>query len=213
MMWLPDATVPYLKGRHSILFIVAIMILVIRVLYTVLLFTWLRIKKINKITMYYYIQKLDHFIEVYHVPYRPEHRYWTGLLLLARVVLYLVFAFGNPSLNLLVIIVIICGLLFLKGHFGKIYDEEKSRFVDTIEMISYLNIALFSAAAFFTTQTREYHNEVVFMSISVTFVLFLFVLAYHVYTELLSNLFATLKLKIINAFNHGIYSSTGSEII
>ena len=216
MMWLPDATVAYLKGRHSILFIVAIVILVIGVLYTVLLFTWQwikKMKKIHKITTYYYVQKLDHFIEVYHVPYRPEHRYWTGLLLLARVVLYLVFAFGNPSLNLLVIIAIICGLLFLKGHFGKIYDEEKSRFVDTIEMISYLNIALFSAATFFTTQTREYHDEVAFMSVSVTFVLFLFVLAYHIYTELLSNLFATLKLKIINAFSRGINSCTSSEII
>ena len=97
-----------------------------------------------------------------------EHCYWTGLLFLARVVLYLVFVFSNPSLNLLVTIAVTCGLLFLEGHFGRIY-EEKSRIFDTIEMINCLNIDLFSAATLFTTQAREYQSKVSFTSVSVAF--------------------------------------------
>ena len=208
-MWLPDATITYLGKRHISLFIVAILILVIGVVYTFLLFSWqwlLVIKGINK------YQRLNHFVEVYHAPYRFEHRYWTGLLLITRVILYLVFVFSNPSLNLLAIIVVTCGLLFLKGHFGRIYDDNKSRVVDTIEMISYLNIALFSAATFFTTQTGDYQTEAAFTSVTITFALFLFVLASHIYAELLLKWWMTLKLKI-NAIRSAWNASyTGSDI-
>ena len=203
-MWLPDATITYLGKRHISLFIVAILILVIGIVYTFLLFSWqwlLVIKGINK------YQRLNHFVEVYHTPYRFEHRYWTGLLLITRVVLYLVFVFNNPSLNLLAIIAVTCGLLFLKGHFGRIYDDNKSRVVDTIEMISYLNIALFSAATFFTTQT-----EVAFTSVTITLALFLFVLASHIYTELLLKWWMTLKLKINAIRSAWNASCAGSNI-
>ena len=151
-------------------------------------------------------------MEVYHAPYRPEHRYWTGLLLLARVVLYLLFVVSNSSLNLLVIIAVSCGLLFLKGHFGMIYQ---SRMVDTIEMVNYLNIALFSAATFFAIQTSDkYRKEVAYMSVSVTLVLFLFVLAYHIYTELLSKWCRALKLKIRKLlFIRSSNSCTDSDIV
>ena len=39
-VWLPDATVSYLKGRHIVLFIAAIFILTIGLAYTVLVFSW-----------------------------------------------------------------------------------------------------------------------------------------------------------------------------
>ena len=212
MMWLPDATVAYLQGRHIALFILAILILLVGILYTFLLFAWQWLRAIRGVTETYHLQKLNHFMEVYHAPYRPEHRYWTGLLLLARVVLYLVFVVSNSSLNLLVIIAVSCGLLFLKGHFGMIYQ---SRMVDTIEMVNYLNIALFSAATFFAIQTSDkYRKEVAYMSVSVTLVLFLFVLAYHIYTELLSKWCRALKLKIRKLlFIRSSNSCTDSDII
>ena len=39
-VWLPDASVDYLRGRHIALFIVAIFILIIGIVYTCILFTW-----------------------------------------------------------------------------------------------------------------------------------------------------------------------------
>ena len=77
-------------------------------------------------------QRLCHFIEPYHAPYEFMHRYWTGLLLFARVALYLVFALnvsGDPGVNLLATIVLTGGILFLKGHFGRIYKT------NTVHMI------------------------------------------------------------------------------
>jgi hypothetical protein len=52
---------------------------------------------------------VHHFVEPYLAPYLSKHHYWTGLLLLARVVIYLTISLngtGDPSTNLLVIIVI-----------------------------------------------------------------------------------------------------------
>ena len=50
--------------------------------------------------------KLTSFMDAYHAPYVTKNHYWTGLLLLARVVLYLTAAInvsGEPRFNLLAI--------------------------------------------------------------------------------------------------------------
>ena len=54
--------------------------------------------------------KLFSFIDVYHAPYTARNRYWTGLLLLARVILYLTAAINisvEPSVDLLAISLVI----------------------------------------------------------------------------------------------------------
>lgn len=61
--------------------------------------------------------RLHLFIEPYHAPYTFKHRYWTGLLLLVRVVLYIASALnvsGAPGVNLLVTGVVVFSLFLLK---------------------------------------------------------------------------------------------------
>lgn len=190
-VWLPDAKVEYLSGRRIPLFIVVIIILLIGTAYTFLLFSWQWLLIIKWIQKYH---RLNHFIETYHAPYKVEHRYWTGLLLLVRAVLYLVFVTGYKSLHLLAITATTCGLLFLKGQFGKIYNESKSWVVDAIEMVSYLNTALFSAAKFFTLTTEQYENVIAASSVSITFLILILILAYHIHTEISLKLWKRLKL-------------------
>ncbi|MGJ8945900.1 hypothetical protein AB9K17_23715, partial [Salmonella enterica subsp. enterica serovar Kentucky] len=40
IVWLPDANIDYLSGRHIVLFITAVVILIIGIVYTLLLFSW-----------------------------------------------------------------------------------------------------------------------------------------------------------------------------
>ena len=65
LAWLPDAAIPYLKGKHLILFTVAIIIIILGVIYTTLLFTWqwLLMYQDKKIFWWTKHQKLYHFIE------------------------------------------------------------------------------------------------------------------------------------------------------
>ena len=184
-LWLPDARIKFLTGKHTVLFTLAILILIVGIIYTVLLFSWQWLWKIRWVNKHH--AALNHFIEAYHAPYEVKHRYWTGLLLLLRGFLYLVFAVGTPSINLLTNITVACSLLFFKAHFGRIY---KSRFVDVIEMISYLNIALFSAAKAFSLETEKYQTLVVILSVYVTVALFIIVVSYHIHVEVSMKLWA-----------------------
>ena len=177
-VWLPDATIKYLQGGHISLFIAATVILILGAAYTFLILFWQWLLKWVK------YQKLCHFLEPYHAPYILKHRYWTGLLLLVRIAIYLAISLngsGDPSMNLLVIIVATSGLLFLKGQIGQIYKSKK---IDVIETICYLNLLLLSAAKLFTRETRNDHVISSFVSGLITLILFLYVLAYHAFTEL-----------------------------
>ena len=57
-----------------------------------------------------------------------------------------------------------------------------------------MNIAVFSAAKFFTLMTREYENVIAITSVSITFLIFIFILAYHIHTEISLKVWKRLKL-------------------
>ena len=96
---LPDASVGYLSGKHIALFVTAIIILIAGVVYTatLLLWQWLLHNQDRKVFKWTKSQKLCHFIDPYHAPYTFKHRYWTGLLLLSRVLLYIVSAINTSG--------------------------------------------------------------------------------------------------------------------
>ena len=94
MLWLPDATVKFPSGKHILLFIAAVFIILLGLVYTVLLFSWqwLLYHPTLRIFTWSRNPRIQTFIETYHTPYTPKHRYWTGLLLIVLIILYLVSA-------------------------------------------------------------------------------------------------------------------------
>ena len=181
-VWLFDPTVKYGRGKHISLFIVAILILIVGIFYTFLLLFWQWLLKCVK------YQRLCHFIDPYHAPYRFKHRYWTGLLLLARVAIYIIiilYGHGDPNTNLLAITFIVSFLLILKGHlFHRIYKNRKT---DTIESICYLNIVLFSAIKIIilnTNNQRIHHDIVTNISGLIIVSLLAYVLIRHLLSEI-----------------------------
>lgn len=98
VVWLSDASVQFIDGKHIVLFIIAMIILILGIVYTALLFSWQWIVKWVKICV---------FMEQYHAPYTPKHRYLPGLLLLICVVLYIIVSVINvsnsPEMNLIAI--------------------------------------------------------------------------------------------------------------
>ena len=182
VVWLADATVEYFSVKHSILFVVAILILIAGIVYTFLVFFWQWLVRLNFITHQH--PRFCHFFEVYQVPYITKYGYWTGLLLVVRFLLYLVFALntsGDPGVNLIAIIATTGGLVFLlKGQFGRIY---KNWTIDLLETACYLNVLLLSAATLFLYESKHDHTVVTFISIFITFVLLCIVTVCHAYKE------------------------------
>ena len=193
-VWLFDPTVKYGTGKHIPLFIVAVLILIVGVIYTFLLLSW---QWLLKCVQY---QKLCHFFDPYHAPYRFKHRYWTGLLLLARVAIYILiisYGHGNPNTNLMVIIFIVSFLLILKGHaFHRIYKNRKT---DTIESIWYLNIVLFSAVKIIilnTSNQRIYHDIATNTSGLITLLLLAYVLIRQFLSEICGQCWMRLRQRL-----------------
>ncbi len=186
IVWLPDASITYLSGKHAVLFVVAILILLVGTLYTSLLISWQWLLRYNKI---FTNQKLHMFLESYHAPYSSKHRYWTGLLLLVRVILYVISAMNisnNPDINLLVIGIVISMLFLLKGMLS--FQIYKRWLIEALELVCYFNIMLFCLAKLFIIiqATKRDQAIIAYVSGSITLLLFVTVGAFHVLTEFCS---------------------------
>ena len=117
-IWLYDGNVDYLKGKHVALFVAALLLLVfISLPYTVALLFIQCLQYRSRYRMLAWVRRLKPLFDAYTGPYKDKHRYWPGLLLVVRVVLFLVFSvnvFGDPAISLLTIIVTtFCIYLFL----------------------------------------------------------------------------------------------------
>ena len=185
-VWLPDATVPYLSSKHAFLFVVAILILIAGTLYTGLLISWQWLLRYNKL---FINQSLYMFLEPYHAPYNNKHRYWTGLLLLVRVILYVISAVNisnNPDINVLVIGIVMSMLFLLKGLLS--FQIYKRWLIEALELACYFNIILFCLAKLFIIikATKRDQAIIAYVSGSITLILFVAVCVFHVLTEVCS---------------------------
>ena len=127
-------------------------------------------------------QHLRLFIVPYHAPYKPKHRYWTGLLLLVRIVVYIISA-GTLSMDhtISIIAIGIATSILLMLSTNRPY---KKRPIEVIEIISFTNIICLCLATVFLSKGGQGQDIVACISGSITFIMFLIVLSYHILTEL-----------------------------
>ena len=188
--WLPDANLEYSEWKLILLICSAAVILIFGLLYTVLIFSWqllLRYSR-SKLLKWAGNQKLHLFIKTYHIPHTTKHRYWTGLLLLVRVVIYLISAFTasiNPRITLLSTVTIICCLFLYKTALMiRVY---KNWLLNAMESFAFFNIAIFVFFTWYTFDDPSNTNKellqtvVAYFSVGVMHFLFLLVILFHVY--------------------------------
>ena len=184
--WLRDASVNYFEGIHIPLFIVASMILLLGFIYTFLLLSWQWLVRFPNKGVFQWVSstKLSSFMDAYHAPYMARNRYWTGLLLLVRIILYLISAInisGEPSVNLLAVSLVIGCLLLLNTYSGiNIY---KKWLLNVVEFSSSFNILAFTAAKFYVLRVNGDHAAIAYMSIGFQIVIFICSLIYHTFVE------------------------------
>ena len=193
MLWLSDATIKYLSGKHIPLFITAVLILLVGLVYTALLFSWQCLLHLPKWRIYNWSRnpKIQTFIETYNTPYTPKHRYWTGLLLIARVVLFLTAAANvsnDPTIALTAITFIVSCIVLLKGFIvSRLYRKWP---LDVLETFFCLNILFFTIFTWYSLGHNHFHQEAIaYTSVTITIVVLLLIILYHVldtFTSLLS---------------------------
>ena len=201
VVWLVDANIPYLNGKHILLFITALVIVIIGITYTFILFSWQWLVYCpNRGPLRWIIgnTKVIAFMDAYHNPYNKDHRYWIGLLLLVRVALYLISALnvlGDPHINLLSITLVIVILFAFKSVIENKSKIHKDRHNEMFDVVSLLNLAGLTVATFFITEDIDSQNVVAYISTGIAFVTFLAILVYHVYQFVLTELFHNIATK------------------
>ena len=125
--------------------------------------------------------------DAYTGPYKHKHRYWTGLLLLARILFILIFSLNisnNPAINLLAIAVI-SSTIFGYLCFMRVY---KKLFHTILEALSIFNLGQLSVATLYQISNEGSSLRITLTNIStsIAFIIFIYITFYHVTQRLLS---------------------------
>ena len=183
-LWLPDASIKYLRGKHIPLFLVSVGIVTFGLLYICLLLSWQWLLRAPNYPVFSWTRntRIQSFMDAHLAPHTNQCRFWTGILLLARVVLYLLSAAnvsGDPRIDLLAVSVVVIGLIFVKGLMRiKIY---KSFLNELLDMVCYINLILFTCASFFSLGMPNKQRNLAYISTSLMLINVLFVLLYHIF--------------------------------
>ena len=183
VVWLYDGNVRYLSGKHIPLFTAAIICLIFLFLpYMILLIFGQCLQAKSNLKMFSRINSryVKPFLDAYHAPYTINHRYWTGLMLLLRLVLFLttaVNALGDPSVNLLAIASFSVAILTHRTIFGtRLY---KTLSLDLLEISLIVNLAILAVATLYIHSSGGNQNAVTFTSVGVAFATFTGIVIYH----------------------------------
>lgn len=184
-VWLPDGSVQYFRGKHIPLAIVVILIVLVGVPYTLLLFFWqwlMKTSHYNCFSRWTMDTKINAIVTTYHAPYNYEYRFWTGLLLLARVVLYLTAAVTesqSPRVPLLMTLLLVGFLLFLKGAIGvRLYKKTS---VDITETVILINLLVYSGFSLYKFKSdNKTQMAIAYSSTAAVLLILIGVVIYHI---------------------------------
>ena len=193
-VWLYDGNVEFARGKHIVLVLVAVSfgVLFIIPFTALLLFAPFLQTRSHHYTILKWVNKLMPFLDAYQGPYTKRFRFWPGVLLLVRVVLFVSFAangLGDPQLNLMFTVTILVGvltLLWVLGtyyEFGVLYKDVPK---NLLEMFYFINIILLSTWSLLQVESNSSKTQNIVSSvfIGLAFCVFSCIVGYHTYLQL-----------------------------
>ena len=189
-VWLYDANIDYLLGKHIPLFLMALFFFLFLFLpYTFLLLFGQWLQAISHLRLFSWVNsaRLKPFMDSYHAPYKAKHRYWPGLLLVFRFVLLLVFASNpqqDPNINLLAILL---GAAILQLWAWVSHGVYKNWCLDALEGSFTLNLIILVGTTMYiniTNGRNQVKQAVGYTSVFIAFVTFIGILVYHIFQQL-----------------------------
>ena len=190
LVWREDGNMDYLQWKHAILFTVAFGFGLVTLPYALVLFfvQWIQ-KTSSNCFMCSWLVKMKPFFDAYTGPYKIHCRFWTGFLLLIRVLLFAAFALPHiyPDIKLLLIIFTCILVQTIAWSFHGVFN---SRYTDGLNSIHLLNLGLFSIVTSYTYNTGNGNQDaMIIFSVGTAFVMFIFSVIF-------------LQIRVIKRWNH-----------
>lgn len=181
--WLYDPNITFLQGKHIPLFITAVAFgLFFIIPFTSLLFFAPCIQAYSGHWTLRWTKNLIPLLDSYQGPYKNNTRYWTGLMLVVRTILFTVHAInslGDPKINLLVTASVVILILALNVQVGTVYKRAILNFLETSFVLNLGILTLWSS--FQNKNTLQRQLTVSYCLIGVALIECLLILGYHTY--------------------------------
>ena len=203
-VWLLDGSVKYFHSFHIVLVLVALAFAVLYILpLTLLVLLAPCLQTGSHYQTFKWVNRLKPFLDAYQGPYSDKFRFWAGILLVARLGLFSIYAanFQNDRSMCFFWTIITSASLAIFLIWRKVYRHKLANF---IEFLSLANVAILCLVNWLTTATayrrwrltREYST---FISVVITILIFLGIVLY----QLIQAVYPTLFPKQNKAVSEG----------
>ena len=180
-LWLHDGTIDYFHVKRIPLLVVALFFGIVSLPFVLSLLFIQCLQRNSHVRIFSWVNKLKPIFDAYTGPYKDKYRFWTGLLLLVRCVLFVTFALnilGAPGVNLLAIAVAcMCLLPLIHGVYRKWP-------LVVLEFLSIFNLGTFSLATAYVLNNGGSQVAVASISTTIAFGIFIGILVWHAYSEI-----------------------------
>ena len=183
--WYIDATVEYLKGCHLPLFLFSVVILILLIVpYTFYLLAIPLFEGPLSKYMRCCQKYMKPFFDAYGGPYKDKCRFWTGFLLLVRVVLALVVSLDTEtavSLDVLTSILVV--IIFMYFPLRGVYRQLPLVYLELFFILNLILLSSLNKQTLITSKGQVSTKSLV----SLAFVVLCGILFYHIWDRLLKS--------------------------
>ena len=187
-LWLVDGNLLFLNVPHIFLFLMSLIAAFAYIIpFTVLVLLAPCLQARSNHRLLHWTNRIKPLLDAYQGPYKDRFRFWTGLMLVIRAILFITFAsnaLGDPRVNLLAIAISLLLLFIILWNTGPVY---KSYLTHSIKCFYILNLGVYSAATQFLTSSGaspHQQGQLAAVMVGSAFLVFCGILLYHLHTQL-----------------------------
>ena len=182
-LWSVDGNIEYGSWKHLILVAVSCGVLIIGLAYPVLVLCAPLLERYSHKCIpqhkWNLVTKSKPLLDAYGGPYKDNCRFWTGVTLMVRLVLTVIFSFTLGRFvffNAYIIITVIVGILTFWSFTNGVY---KSVYLSALEMFYLLNIFFLSIISLANFSLDIRFQIAIIVSVSLSFIAFLGTIVMH----------------------------------
>ena len=182
VLWLNDPNIVYLQGKHIPLFLVGVVFLILCLPFTFVLLCNQQLHRIPRRTGLCCMLKLKPFLDTFTGQNSKNGRFWTGLLLLVRVIFCLLAAGWIRFIPLLYAVAAVVLLYVSQTIKPGVYSSHK---LNMLENFHLLNLGCFCVlTAYFCDDGNHWRDYVTGISVTFAFIVFTSLLSTHVWRKM-----------------------------
>ena len=189
-VWSVDGNIPYLGHKHIYLFILSLVVMLTGLLYTITIFSsqWMqRLSGRYCRSSWDPFYRLKPFLDAYTGPYKDKYRYWTGLLLIIRLLLTTVFSYTTGTIPIINTYITV----FIPGLLIPLLAKEvyRNKLVNVLELFYMVNLCITGLLIALINQFGWNFGTtsitvITALSVSLSMTAFLITVVFHLYIEI-----------------------------